>query len=304
MSVSAVGNPVRRLLDCAGMINLLLPDIPDDSLLLRWRARLQKLFQVPLAVGAEPEGGMFFNQIHRLIENSALNGRDLGLVIRVADVEMDMRRQKERPFLLRLQSLRHIRRVSIHGHTYPGWRFGAKLGDVETDALLSAVLVAQQGMREGLPCDGKVYASGAWTLPIAHENVDPFIEGSSPLLKKDGGLNGHTRRGGQGLHPVQLQRVVVEAAVRDTLVIGGDRLQGNAVFSCLQPRSGKVDVYLGPRVGRIEGGHHIAHRVIQLRMQIEEPGALVDSHPQSGNTGVLNDERHSEPVGMIRPARE
>src|SRR6185437_9807234 len=72
----------------------------DGVLPLRGRARFQKLLERPEAIQAEAEVGVRGGHLHRLIGDMAVNGRDFRLIVRVADVEMDVRNEIQRPLLL------------------------------------------------------------------------------------------------------------------------------------------------------------------------------------------------------------
>ena len=75
----------------------------DDALPLFRGARPQELLQIPLAVGAEVEAGVFVRQIHRLVEDSSVNRSHLRLVIRIADIKVYVGDQVQGPLLPGLQ---------------------------------------------------------------------------------------------------------------------------------------------------------------------------------------------------------
>src|ERR1700730_12207465 len=149
---------------------------------------MQKLVQVPLAVRAETEGRVLPNQIHCLIENAALDGRHLRLVIAIAHIKMHVRHKKERPFLLRLERLLHLRRVPIHNHSKTGLGIGCEPGNLERNTLFSELLISVEQRTVSVTCKGELNSPRARTLTIPHEDVDAFVNGCTMFPKEDGRL--------------------------------------------------------------------------------------------------------------------
>src|SRR5258708_34873245 len=124
---------------------------------------MQKLVEVPLAVRAEAEGGVLRGHIHGLIENAALYGGDFGLVIAIAHIQMHVRHKKERPVLLRLEGLLHMRRVAIQNHGKRGVRIGDELGNLERDTFSTEVLIGADRRAESVTRNGSLNAPGTST---------------------------------------------------------------------------------------------------------------------------------------------
>src|SRR5579859_6003075 len=249
---------------------------------------MQKLVQVPLAVRAETEGRMLGNQIHCLIENAALDGRDLRLVIGIAHIKMHVRHKKERPFLLRLERLLHMRRVPIHNHSKLGLRIACELGNLEGNTLFPEVLIGVERLAESVARNGKLNAPGTRTLTISHEDVHSFVNGCSVFLKKDCRLCMCADDGWNRTRLLQFNGVIFEPGIRDGLITCGDSLKGAAICARLEPRSWKANFDLRTRICRVESSYRVAHVVVEPGMQIERAQAAVDSYAQSGNTGMLD----------------
>jgi hypothetical protein len=79
-------------------------------------------------------------------------------------------------------------------------------------------------------------------------------------------------------------------------------LDGDGICTGFQPRAWKVDLDFGMRIRRIEGCHHVAHVVVEPRMEIKHAQTAVDSHAQSGNTGTLDEERYFQAISWVRHA--
>src|SRR5271155_4200162 len=119
---------------------------------------------------------MLLSQIHRLIENTALNGGDLCLIVRITNVEVNVRNKEERPFLLGLNGLANMHRLSIETHREAGWRIGLKLRYCYGKALFAKILIGMQRISVVVTGDFKINFSGARTLAIADENIHLFCE--------------------------------------------------------------------------------------------------------------------------------
>src|SRR5208337_3680301 len=71
----------------------------DNTLALAGSARRKKLLKVPLPIQAEAKVGMLCDHVHRFVDSTALDGGDLGLVIGIPDIDMDMGDDKDGPLL-------------------------------------------------------------------------------------------------------------------------------------------------------------------------------------------------------------
>ena len=83
-----------------GNKQLLFLDGSNPALLFCGRTCLQKLFQRPFSVQTEAEIRMLRRQVHRFVDDSALDGHNFCLVVRISDIEMGVGNQIQCPFLL------------------------------------------------------------------------------------------------------------------------------------------------------------------------------------------------------------
>src|SRR5215472_4213137 len=80
----------------------------NNALLFLWTAGCQVLLEIPFAVGAETKGRMLRGEIHGLVKDAALNRDNLCLKIGVTHIQVNVRNQKQRPLLLRLDDFRKL----------------------------------------------------------------------------------------------------------------------------------------------------------------------------------------------------
>src|SRR6266481_2479674 len=141
---------------------------------------------------------------------------------------MPVRPKKERPFLLRLERLLHMRRVSIHNHSKLGLGIGCELWNLEGNTLFSELLIGVERLAESVACNGKLNAPGTRTLTISHEDVQSFVNGCTVFLKKDCRLCMCADGGWNGIRLLQFDGVIFEPGIRNGLVTCGDSLKGDA----------------------------------------------------------------------------
>ena len=127
-------------------------------LLLGRSPRLQKLLQRPFSVQAEAEIRMLPGNFQSFIDNPALNCRDFGLVVRVSDIEMDMRHHIQGPFFRRINQFFLAPRMSIDVPSQLRTGLCRELRQCELQPLFAEILLPNDGLTIVPAADGQIHA--------------------------------------------------------------------------------------------------------------------------------------------------
>src|SRR6185437_16146315 len=129
----------------------------DGLLLFGRRACLEVLLQRPVSIEAEAKIGMLRGELHRFVDNAAMDGGHLSLIVRIAHVEVNVGDEEKRPFLLRIDECFGVLLVPRDfGRSMRG-----EFGNREGQLILAEVLVRCESLMIMLARESEVDGSAA-----------------------------------------------------------------------------------------------------------------------------------------------
>src|SRR6185312_11992899 len=139
------------------------------------------------------EGGVRGGHLHRFIDDMAVNGGNLRLIVRVSDVEMDVRNEIQRPLLLGSEcGLVTL----LPSPPDLGFGSGGELGNLKFEAAFTDGAAGLDRVVIGFAADGELNNGRCCDrLVVADVDVYEFIKLAVDLLVED---RRHDLRGGFG----------------------------------------------------------------------------------------------------------